>query len=55
MNRVIYTPDGEPIQVEWYISDGKAVGVEAIRTGWVAKPVDPPAAPTGFAPPRDPK
>ena len=55
MNRVIYTPDGEPIQVEWYISDGKATGVEAIRTGWIAKRVDPPAAPTGFAPPRDKK
>jgi hypothetical protein len=48
MNRVIYTPDGEPIQVEWYISDGKATGVEAIRTSWMARPVGPPKT-TGFA------
>lgn len=54
MNRVIYTPDGEPIQVEWYISDGRAVGVEAIRTGWIARPVGPPKR-TGFgAFPHDP-
>lgn len=51
---MIYTPDGEPIQVEWYISDNKAVGVEAIRTGWIARPVGP-VKDTGFGPPRDPK
>lgn len=54
MNRIIYTPDGEPIQVEWYISDGKAVGVERISGGWVAKPVDPKPV-SGFGPPRDRK
>lgn len=54
MNRVIYTPDGEPISVEWYISDGKAVGVERISSTWAARPVDPKLPPTGFqAPPRD--
>lgn len=52
MNRVIYTPDGEPISVEWYISDGKAVGVERISTSWIAVPVMPKDA-AGFAPPRD--
>jgi hypothetical protein len=41
VNRIIYTPDGEPIQVEWYVSDGKAAGVEAIRTTWIARPVGP--------------
>jgi hypothetical protein len=54
LNRVIYTPDGEPITVEWYISDGKATGVEAIRTTWIAKPVYPKQPATGFTgPPKD--
>lgn len=49
---MIYTPDGEPVHIEWYISDGKPVGVQSISGGWIARPVDPPQ-PTGFAPPRD--
>lgn len=54
MNRVIYTPDGEPITVQWYISDSKAVGVESITNTWIARPVSPKPAP-GFGPPRDKK
>ena len=54
MERVIYRPDGEPISVEWYISDGKAVGVERISGNWIAQPVKP-KPPAGFGPPRDSK
>lgn len=43
----IYLPDGEQFTVEWYISDGKATGVESIRESWVPHRVGP-TRDTGF-------
>ncbi len=49
---IIWIPDGEQVEVEWYTSEGKAVGVEGMRDHWVAHRVEPKRE-TGFQPPRD--
>ena len=54
MNRVVYTPDGEPIQFEWYFSDEGEIGVSGFRQSWIPRPVGP-QRPAGFAGPPDPK
>jgi hypothetical protein len=55
MERVIYTPDGEPVQFEWYYDADGGLGVSGYRQSWVPRPVGPLRV-TGFGAGRpDPK
>ncbi len=34
-NHTLWLPDGMSCRVEWYLSDGRAAGVESVSDDWV--------------------